>query len=104
MCRKTSITEEPLPTTHNVEGRHSCTCREKPETRLSLESTSINVTVQGAIEAKAYAIFKMVYIEKSHLENNHVDNSMKKHHGENFIKYSYIKRYLSLDITSGRRR
>ena len=69
-----------------------------------MESTSINVAVRGAIEAKAYVIFKMVYMEKSRLENNHVENSMKKHHSENFIKYSYIKRYLSLDITSGRRR
>ena len=78
--------------------------REKPETGPSLESTSVNVSVQGAVEAKAYVIFVMVYMEKSHLENNHVENSMKKHHGKNFIKYSYIKRYLSLDITSGRRR
>ena len=104
MCtlRNIGITEEPLPTTHNVEGRCSCTCREKPEIWPSLESTSINVVVRGAVEAKAYVIFMMVYMEKSRLENNHVENSMKKHHGENFIKYSYIKRYLSLDITSGR--
>ena len=81
-----------------------CTCREKPEIGPSLESTSVNVVVGGAIEAKAYVILKMVYMEKSRLENNHVENSMKKHHDENFIKYSYIKRYLSLDITSGRRR
>ena len=59
------------------------------------------MAVRGAVEAKVYVIFKMVYMEKSHLENNHVENSMKKHHGGNFIKYSYIKRYLSLDITSG---
>ena len=102
MCRKTSITEEPLPTTHNVEGRRSCTCREKPETGPFLERTSVNLSVRGAIEAKAHVIFKMVYMEKSHLENNHVENSMKKHHGENFIKYSYIKMYLSLDIMSDR--
>jgi len=68
----------------------------------SLESTSVNVAIRGAVEAKAYVIFKMVYMEKSHLENNHIENSMKKHHGENVIKYSYIKRYLYLDITSGR--
>ena len=104
MCRKTSVTEEPLSTTHNAEGRRSCTCRKKPETVPSLESTSVNVAVRGAVEAKAYVIFKMVYMEKSRLENNHVENSMKKHHGENFIKYSYIKRYLCLDITSGQRR
>ena len=104
MLRNIGITEEPLPTTHNIEGRRSCMCREKPETGSSLESTSINVAVWVAIEAKAYDIFKMVYMEKSHLENNHVENSMKKHHGKNFIKYSYIKRYLSLDITSCRRR
>jgi len=84
MCRKTSTIEEPLPTTHNAEGRRSCTCREKPETGPSLESTSINVAVRRAVEAKAYVIFKMVYIEKNHLENNHVENSMKKHHGDFF--------------------
>ena len=102
MCRKTSVTEEPLPTTHNTEGRHSCTCREKPKIGPSLESTSVNMAVRGAVEAKAYVIFKMVYMEKNHLESNHVENSIKKHHGKNFIKYSYMKRYLSLDITSGR--
>ena len=62
------------------------------------------LAIRGAVEAKAYVIFKMVYMEKSRLENNHVENSTKKHHDKNFIKYSYIKRYLSLDITSGRRR
>ena len=63
MCRKTSVTEEPLPTIHNVEGRRSCTCREKLETGPSLESTSVNVAVWEAVEAKAYVIFKMVYME-----------------------------------------
>ena len=61
------------------------------------------MSVRGAIEAKAYVIFKMVYMEKSRLENNYIENSMKKRPGKNFIKYSYIKRYLSLDITFGRR-
>ena len=46
-------------------------CREKPETGPSLESTSVNMAIRGAIEAKVYVIFKMVYMEKSHLENNH---------------------------------
>jgi len=68
MCRKTSVTEEPLPTTHNVEGRRSCTCREKSEIGSSLENTSVNVAIRGDIEAKVYVIFKMVYMEKSHLE------------------------------------
>jgi hypothetical protein len=90
-CRKTSITEEPLPTTHNAEGWHSYTCREKPDIGTSLESTTVNVAVRGAVEAKAYAIFKMVYMEKNSLENNHVEDSMKKHHDENFKKYSYMK-------------
>jgi hypothetical protein len=31
------VTKEPLPTTHNAEGRRSCTCREEPETGPSLE-------------------------------------------------------------------
>ena len=93
-----------MPTTHNAEGRRSCMCRKKSEIGPSLESTSVNVVVRGTVEAKAYVIFKVVYMEKSRLENNHVENSMKKHHGKNFIKYSYIKRYLSLDITFGWRR
>ena len=62
------------------------------------------MAVREVIEAKTYVIFKMVYMEKSPLDKNHLENSMKKHHGENFIKYSYIKRYLSLDITSGQHR
>ena len=33
------MTKEPLPTTHNAKGRHSCTCREEPETRPSLEAS-----------------------------------------------------------------
>ena len=61
-----------MPTTHNVEDGRSCTFREKPETGPSLESTSVNVVVRGAVDAKVYVIFKMVYLEKSHLENNHV--------------------------------
>jgi len=83
MCRKTSVTEEPLPTTHNTEGWRSCTCRKKPKTEPSLESTNINVVVRGAIEAKAYVIFRMVYMEKSHLEKT----TWRKHHGKNFIEY-----------------
>jgi hypothetical protein len=84
MCRKTSVTEEPLPTTHSVEGERSGTCRKKPETEPSLKSTSVNVTIREAIEAKAYVIFKMVYMEKSHLENNYGENN-EEHHDENFI-------------------
>ena len=33
------MTKEPLPTTHNAEGRRSCTCREEPETGPSLEAS-----------------------------------------------------------------
>ena len=33
------MTKEPLPATHNAEGRRSCTCREEPETGLSLEAS-----------------------------------------------------------------
>jgi hypothetical protein len=85
-CRKTSVTEEPLPTTHNAEGWRSCTYREKPETGLSLENTSVNVTVWEAIEAKAYVIFKMIYMKKVVWRI-----IMEIHHGENIIKCSYMK-------------
>ena len=33
------MTKEPLPTTHNIEGRRLCTCREEPETGPSLEAS-----------------------------------------------------------------
>jgi hypothetical protein len=85
MCRKTSVTEEPLPTTCSAEGERSGTCRKKPETKPSSKSTSVNVTIRGAVEAKAYIIFKMVYMEKSRLENNYRENNKEEHHDENFI-------------------
>ena len=53
-------------------------CREKPVTGPSLENTSVDVLVWGAVEAKTYVIFKMVYIEKSHLENNHGENNIER--------------------------
>ena len=71
MLRNIGIIKEPLPSTQNTEGRRSCTCREKPEIGPSLESISVNMAVRGAVEVIAYVIFKMVYMEKSHLENNH---------------------------------
>ena len=33
------VAKEPLPTTHNIEARRSCTCREEPETGPSLEAS-----------------------------------------------------------------
>jgi hypothetical protein len=45
--RVDGVAKEPLPTTSNAEDRHSCTCGEKPETGLSLETSSVNVTGQG---------------------------------------------------------
>jgi hypothetical protein len=47
--------------------------------------TKLITMVWGAVEAKAYVIFKMVYMEKSRLENNHGENNMEKHYNENFI-------------------
>jgi hypothetical protein len=41
------VAKEPLLTTHNTEGRRSCTCGEKPEIGPSLETSSISVTDQG---------------------------------------------------------
>jgi hypothetical protein len=43
-----------------------------------LESARVNMTVWGAVEAKVYVIFKMVYMEKSRLENNYEENNMEK--------------------------
>jgi hypothetical protein len=45
--RVDGVAKEPLPTTHNAEGRCSCTCGEKPETGPFLETLSVNVTGQG---------------------------------------------------------
>jgi hypothetical protein len=47
--RVDGVAKEPLPTTHNAEGRRSCTCEEKPETGPSLETSSVNMTVQGFV-------------------------------------------------------
>jgi len=60
-------------------------CKEKPEIGPSLENTSVNVAIREFVEVKTYVIFKMVYMEKSHLENNHGEINMDKHHGKNFI-------------------
>ena len=67
-----------MSTTHNVEDGRSCTCREKPEIGPSLENISVNVVVREAVEAKVYVIFKMVYMDKSCLENNHGENNIEK--------------------------
>jgi hypothetical protein len=45
--RVDGVTKELLPTTRNAKGRRSCTCGEKPETRPSLETSSVNATGQG---------------------------------------------------------
>jgi hypothetical protein len=45
--RVDGVAKEPLSTTRNAEGRRSCTCGEKTETGLSLETSSVNVTGQG---------------------------------------------------------
>jgi hypothetical protein len=45
--RVDGVAKELLLTTHNAEGRRSCTCGEKPETGPSLETSSVNVTGQG---------------------------------------------------------
>jgi hypothetical protein len=41
------VAKEPLPTTHNAEGRRSCTFGEKLETGPSLGTSSVNVTSEG---------------------------------------------------------
>jgi hypothetical protein len=45
--RVDGVAKEPLPTTRNAEGRHSCMCGEKLETGSSLKTSSVNVTGQG---------------------------------------------------------
>ena len=47
------------------------------------------MTDRGAVEAKAYVVFKMIFMEKCRLENTHVEDGMEKHRGENCIKYKY---------------
>ena len=43
MCRKTSITQELQPTTHNEEGWRSCTCRSEIENRVVSGNASENM-------------------------------------------------------------
>ena len=43
MRKSTGITEEPLPTTHNVEGWRSCTCRSEIENRVVSGNASENM-------------------------------------------------------------
>jgi hypothetical protein len=77
-CRKTSVTEEPLPPTHNAERWSLYTCREKLEIGPSLENTSINVAIRGAVEAKTYVNFKMVYMERIIMKRTTWRNIMAK--------------------------
>ena len=43
MHKSTGVAKEPLPTTHNVEGWRSCTCRSEIENRVVFGNASENV-------------------------------------------------------------
>ena len=70
-----SVAKEPLPTTHNVEGRHSCTCREEPEIGPSLGTSERQLDYSG---------FRKLCGEQT----------WRKQLGEIFWRYTKIGEYL----------
>ena len=74
------MTKEPLPTTHNAEGRCSHMCREEPETGSSLEASERQRVCSGICLRRSWrVIFKMLYTEIESLRKKHEDNNMAKH-------------------------
>ena len=87
------MTKEPLPTTHNTEGRRSCTCREEPEIGSSLEASEHQHDCLG--------VQKMVW--RANMEKTARRNIMAIY-GDWRIFRRMLKRDLALDRMSGRRR
>ena len=57
-----------MSTTHNTEGRRSCTCREKPKIGPSLETSKRQHDYSGmCLRQSLHVIFKMLYAEKDSL-------------------------------------
>ena len=85
------MTKEPLPTTHNAEGRRSYTCREEPETEPSLEAFERQHDCSG--------IQKIVW--RANMEKT-VRRNIMAIYGDWRIFRKILKRDLVLDGASGR--
>ena len=79
-----------MPTTHDAEGRRSCTCRERSEIGSSLEASEHQRVCLGiCVERRWRIVFKTLSIELEALSMERTiwrDVSVK-----NFIEYSNIK-------------
>ena len=87
------VTKEPLPTTHNVEGRRSCTCREELETGPSLEASEHQHDCSGVQEI----------VWRANMEKTVWRNIMAIYEDWRIFR-RILKRDLALDGASGRRR
>ena len=86
------MTKEPLPTTHNVEGRCLCTCREEPKTRPSLEAFEHQQDYLG--------VQKIIW--RANMEKTAQRNIMAIYEDWRIFR-KILKRDLALDRMSGRR-
>ena len=103
---------------HNPEGKHSCMCTEKPETRSSLETSERQQDYSGiCLRCSLYVIFKMIYMEIKwsilkilNMENDWRNNNWRSTK-EKIVLNTYIGRVLIFSqsiwrriMLSGRRR
>ena len=87
------MTKEPLPTTHNAEGRRSCMCREEPEIGPSLEVS--------AHQHDCSRVQKIVW--RANIKKIAQRNIMAINEDWRIFK-RILKHDLALDIKSSRRR
>jgi hypothetical protein len=96
-----SVAKEPLPATHNAEGRRLSTCREKPETWPSLKTSERrHGCSEICLRRSLHVIFKMVYIEIKwsilkivNMENDQRNNNWRSIE-EKIVLNMYIGRVL----------
>ena len=87
------MAKEPLPTTHNVEDKRSCTCREELETGPSLGTSGHQHDCSG--------VWKIVW--RANMEKTARRNIMVIYEDWRILK-KILNRDLALDKKSGRRR
>ena len=87
------MTKEPLSTTHNAEGRHSCTCREESEIGSFLEVSEHQLDCSG--------VQKNVW--RANIEKTARRNIMAINEDWRIFR-RILKRDLALDRMSGQRR
>ena len=65
-------------------------CREKPETGPPLGASEHQRDCSEiCFRCSLYVIFKMVYMDKRYLKNNHDEDVVEKRRNENCVKYKY---------------